>query len=126
MSHDIETRKKALEARRTALIRRWFESLDGETELLADRPPDWEDLSAEQRDAALLDVLGNMERRQLEAIRAALARIEAGTYGSCAGCGEPIDDGRLAAMPEVALCIGCQGLAEDARAPLRGGPERFR
>jgi len=38
----------------------------------------------------------------------ALERIDNGTYGICAQCGEPISAKRLAALPWVALCTGCQ------------------
>jgi RNA polymerase-binding transcription factor DksA len=37
----------------------------------------------------------------------ALARIQAGTYGRCANCGEPIHPDRLAVMPDTKLCIRC-------------------
>jgi RNA polymerase-binding transcription factor DksA len=121
IQHNIDTERSALGQRRHALTQRWFAALEGEAELLADRPPDWEDLAAEQRDGAMLNVLGEMEHNQLEAIRAALARVDAGTYGTCAACEEEIDPARLAAIPEAALCIGCQDLADHTRAPHRGG-----
>lgn len=49
-------------------------------------------------------------RRQaarLPRIRRALQRIEEGTYGRCARCGEEIPAGRLEAMPESAFCVRC-------------------
>ncbi|MBS1846761.1 MAG: TraR/DksA C4-type zinc finger protein [Actinobacteria bacterium] len=44
-------------------------------------------------------------REQLDEIDAALARIEAGTYGSCETCGGPIGTARLEAMPAARFCI---------------------
>jgi DnaK suppressor protein len=41
----------------------------------------------------------------LQEIDEALERIEAGTYGVCAVCGEPIPDERLEAVPYATLCI---------------------
>ena len=41
-------------------------------------------------------------------IDAALARIEAGTYGDCVGCGVHIPKARLQATPEALRCIPCQ------------------
>ncbi len=41
----------------------------------------------------------------LEAIDAALKRIEDGTYGMCTRCGKPIPEERLDARPWSALCI---------------------
>ena len=47
-------------------------------------------------------------RESLARIERALARIEAGTYGVCVRCGEPIGADRLEAMPEAELCISCK------------------
>jgi DnaK suppressor protein len=38
----------------------------------------------------------------------ALARIEAGTYGTCESCGEPIGKERLQAFPRAVLCVSCK------------------
>jgi RNA polymerase-binding protein DksA len=48
----------------------------------------------------------------LSAIDAALKKIEAGTFGRCARCGQPIAEERLEAMPHAALCIDCKRLEE--------------
>ena len=37
----------------------------------------------------------------------AIRRIEAGTYGRCDDCGQPIPADRLAARPAARTCIGC-------------------
>jgi len=37
----------------------------------------------------------------------ALAKLDAGTYGVCDACGEPIAPGRLKVAPESVLCIAC-------------------
>ncbi len=46
-------------------------------------------------------------RRELERIDAALARLDDGTYGECARCGEEIADARLALDPTTPLCRDC-------------------
>ncbi|MGI9004683.1 MAG: TraR/DksA family transcriptional regulator [Streptosporangiaceae bacterium] len=38
----------------------------------------------------------------------ALARIEAGTYGCCESCGQPIGKARLKAFPRARLCVSCK------------------
>jgi DnaK suppressor protein len=38
----------------------------------------------------------------------ALARIDAGTYGTCESCGEPIGKARLQAFPRATLCVKCK------------------
>ena len=53
-------------------------------------------------------------RAALSDVRKALARIEAGTYGTCERCGAGISDSRLEAMPTANLCITCKA-AEEAR-----------
>lgn len=40
-------------------------------------------------------------------IKAALARLQAGTYGRCAICDELIPEARLAALPAATRCIAC-------------------
>ena len=59
----------------------------------------------QQRDLALRDY----ERSQLAQVDAALAALDAGTYGRCRNCGKPIAPGRLEAIPWASLCIECAG-----------------
>ena len=40
-------------------------------------------------------------------INEALERIEAGTYGRCVSCDNPIPDERREAVPWAALCVRC-------------------
>jgi len=42
--------------------------------------------------------------RELAGVDAALARIDAGTYGRCESCGEPINAERLHSDPTARLC----------------------
>lgn len=44
----------------------------------------------------------------LRDIDAALERIQAGTYGRCERCGNPIGEERLEARPYATLCIACK------------------
>lgn len=46
-------------------------------------------------------------RRHVAEVDAALARVDAGTYGVCERCGAPIGDARLEALPAARLCIAC-------------------
>ncbi len=48
-------------------------------------------------------------RAALADIEAALARVEAGTYGRCTSCGEQIPSARLEAMPAATVCVACKG-----------------
>jgi DnaK suppressor protein len=57
----------------------------------------------QQRDLAMRD----HARLQLHQVELALTNLDAGTYGDCRSCGQPIALERLRAIPWVAFCIGC-------------------
>lgn len=65
-------------------------------------------LSEYDRNQAMLD----NDRALLGQIKAALHRLDAGTYGICEKCGKAIDPRRLAALPYVTLCLDDQELLE--------------
>jgi RNA polymerase-binding transcription factor len=46
-------------------------------------------------------------RDHLTELDEAADRLAAGTYGTCAGCGQPIAPARLAALPATTTCIAC-------------------
>jgi len=52
--------------------------------------------------------LAHNSRELLAQNERALARIEAGTYGICESCGEPIGKARLQAFPRATLCVTCK------------------
>jgi DnaK suppressor protein len=51
-------------------------------------------------------VIGENQHALAE-IASAMARVEAGTYGTCEHCKRPIDRERLDVRPEVRLCVTC-------------------
>ena len=56
--------------------------------------------------------LGENSEHLLSEIEAALGRVESGTYGTCAKCGQTILQERLEANPWASLCIDDARLAE--------------
>jgi RNA polymerase-binding transcription factor DksA len=54
-------------------------------------------------------------RETLRAIDAALARVEAGDYGSCRHCARPIPVERLRLVPYAEECVGCRQLRLQGR-----------
>lgn len=54
----------------------------------------------------------SIESAQLDEIEEALARIDAGTYGSCIDCDKPIPKKRLEILPFAKRCLGCEGNKE--------------
>lgn len=53
---------------------------------------------------ALVDRL----REQLLDVEKALGKMDAGTYGTCENCGNPISPERLEALPYSILCVTCK------------------
>lgn len=49
----------------------------------------------------------------LQAIDEALERIEAGTFGICEDCDEPIPARRLSRMPYATVCVPCKQKREE-------------
>ena len=66
--------------------------------------------------------LDERETLHLAAVAAALDRLNAGTYGDCTDCGQPIAPARLHATPEAARCVHCQEKAEHHRRRLKAVP----
>jgi DnaK suppressor protein len=58
---------------------------------------------------------------KLREARAALHRIQDGTYGICLECEGPISQTRLTALPSAPLCIRCQE-ESDCRCAARSTP----
>jgi len=66
-------------------------------------------------DTESFDVDEAAERNEvvlLNAVEAAIARVERGTYGICEGCGNAIPAARLDAAPYVAYCADCERARE--------------
>ena len=72
-------------------------------ELDADSSEQAIDLADDESLAGVDDVL----RAEIAETRQALLRIEQGTYGACAKCGDDISEERLKALPTATLCIKC-------------------
>ncbi len=68
---------------------------------------DFSEQAVEAENDEVLDALGNATRAEVEKIKKAISRIDAGTYGICLLCGEPIKKERLAALPYANYCITC-------------------
>lgn len=47
-------------------------------------------------------------REMLEQTERALERLDAGTYGACENCGNPIGKARMQAFPRATLCVECK------------------
>ena len=68
---------------------------------------DDEERATEREGDEVLESLGSSALNELRAIQAALRRIQEGTYGECARCGEEIPGRRLEIVPHTPLCAKC-------------------
>lgn len=53
------------------------------------------------------DGLNDETVTELRDVNRALSRLDAGDYGICTNCEEPIDPRRLEALPYAELCVSC-------------------
>lgn len=68
---------------------------------------DFSEQAVDLADDEALEGVDDVLRAEAAQIRAALARIENGTYGTCANCGDAIPAERLAAQPVATRCVKC-------------------
>ena len=78
-----------------------------EDDLRTPRSASWEDRATEIEGDEVLEGLEDSAINEITEIRAALQRIDEGTYDTCARCGEKINEKRLEALPYATVCIEC-------------------
>jgi DnaK suppressor protein len=79
---------------------------------------DLEDQASKRERTTMQDAEVQRDRNELAEVRAALVRLDDGTYATCIDCGQPIDLDRLAVMPAAARCMVCQTQFEARAIPL--------
>ncbi|HEY6919015.1 MAG TPA: TraR/DksA family transcriptional regulator, partial [Tabrizicola sp.] len=82
-----------------------LEAIDEELDSHQNR--DWEELATEREGDEVLEATGLAGQAEIGQIRAALARIADGSYGTCVRCGEPIAEARLDLLPWTPHCRTC-------------------
>ena len=100
----IEARKQELETRLGELKARIARIEDELEQPLSDS---FSEQAVEREDSEVLEDLGAAGLREIRMIEAALDRAARGSYGICAGCGDPIGDDRLDVVPHTPLCRDC-------------------
>jgi DnaK suppressor protein len=71
--------------------------------------------AAREQGLAILSRLQEQERRTLDEILIAYAKLGSGTFGTCEECGGDLPLARMRALPTARYCVGCQTRRE-------GGP----
>ncbi|GIX47223.1 MAG: molecular chaperone DnaK [Candidatus Tectimicrobiota bacterium] len=103
-------RQRLLEQQR-ALVRRIYD-LEAELAAASEREIEYGDRAQAEDTELDLELLDEQSRREWEEIQAALARLEAGTYGRCEACGKEIPRARLEVLPTARRCVRCQETQE--------------
>ena len=104
----LETYRQQLLALQQHIVQRVF-GLEASMDAMdADRDIERTDRVQEEAAEVALTALDEQGRHEMEEIQAALARLDAGTYGLCDTCGETISAARLTAMPMARRCVACQ------------------
>jgi RNA polymerase-binding transcription factor DksA len=67
----------------------------------------WADQATETQGDQVLEGVEGSALIEAQQIHAVIARIDAGTYGECSTCGEPIGENRLQALPYAIQCMDC-------------------
>ena len=70
-------------------------------------PQDFAEQAVELENSETMVALEDELREKEREVEQALARLDAGSYGVCTGCGEDIAPERLEALPAAALCFDC-------------------
>jgi RNA polymerase-binding transcription factor DksA len=70
-----------------------------------DYDPNFADSSQVTAERGEAEVLALQLQESLDEVALAITRFEAGSYGRCEVCGEPVGSARLEAMPATRFCI---------------------
>jgi DnaK suppressor protein len=105
---ELKKYRNVLEAKQAELI----EVVRNRDGIVIEKSPDAFDevQHATERELAIRNL--DREYNLLTRVRAALRRIEVGSFGVCMHCEEDISPKRLAALPWAAFCIQCQEAAD--------------
>jgi len=99
--------KKTLLKEREEIVGEVRQIFESSKEMGQDGIQDIGDEAANIYNKQVLLSLTESERMRLQEMDEALDRIEAGTYGICEECGEPIGLKRLEVRPVAKYCVPC-------------------
>jgi DnaK suppressor protein len=114
VSVDIEAVKRRLTEERSRIVEERQRILDDTSRSIEEAVDEdgndshMADSASETLDREIELSLGDNAEHLLAAIDGALARIGAGTYGTCERCGRQIGSERLEALPWATKCIDCK------------------
>jgi DnaK suppressor protein len=111
---DVGQLRKKLEGQRQEALQ-FLRQLDQETRSL-----DLDEATQDPADRCVTSISkeslferSSQRRTVLRLIESALRRIEDGSFGICAGCGDQVPARRLQALPWTQFCLRCQEAIEE-------------
>ena len=104
----LEKYKKQLLEQRERLAGQLNENQRQTFEFGLEEMPDPVDAAVQDRSQTIMLSISESERDLIDQTDAALQRIELGSYGTCANCGQDIAPARLDAVPYASYCMKCQ------------------
>ena len=101
---DLDAARASLQAERARLLAELGEPVEAPGQMTyGSQAAAASHVFEQQRDLALRD----RSRAELRRVENALRKLDAGTYGACENCGNPIAPERLQAIPWAPFCIEC-------------------
>lgn len=108
---DLESIRRRLLERKGELLVRAGEVHADITRAAGPLEKDFAEQVVQMENDAVLAGLKESTAAELAQVNRALQRLDEGTYGLCAVCGQEIDERRLAALPHSDRCIRCAEFA---------------
>jgi DnaK suppressor protein len=133
MTSAVNTGGRRIDALKRLLTKERAESLARVKELMREQarnggqpPADEMDVARSLSEVETHAALFDRAQERLSAIDAAIARLGAGVYGTCARCGDEIPLARLQVIPFAQYCVDCQNEANvEARSGQSGAAKPF-
>ncbi len=117
----IDALKRLLAKERAETLARVKELMRAQARNGGQPPADEMDVARSLSEVDTHAALFDRARERLSAIDAAIARLGAGVYGTCARCGDEIPLARLQVIPFAQYCVDCQNEANIEARSGQGG-----
>jgi len=108
LKNKYETYRKILETKAGEVQRSMSAQKAAQVLAREENSGDEGDLSQQSHEEWIFLNRNTLDIALLRQVQDALRRIEAGSYGICHECEEPISPKRLAAVPWAKYCVSCQ------------------
>jgi DnaK suppressor protein len=104
--------RKRLLAKRDELLADLVKNREVSDETVDESAQDMADRATSAYTKEFAYSLSESDRKTLLLIDQALGRLDAGTYGTCVHCAQPVQEKRIEAVPWARHCLDCQELQD--------------